>query len=600
MPHYKTQEIAMIKKLLIPLILLLLGYGLIASDDFSSIAAGIAVFIVGMLFMEDGFRLFTGGILSKILQKTTNTVPKAIFSGFFATAIVQSSSLTSVIAISFVTAELMTLSQAIGVIFGANIGTTATAWIVAAFGMKIKISAYAMPMIVFGLLFTFSAERSYKGFGNILLGLGFIFLGISYMKEGFESMKDGIDLARFAVPGIRGIALYVLVGTVATVIIQSSSATMALIITAVATGQISYINSLALAIGANVGTTITAILGSLTSNANGKRLAVAHLIFNLITALVAIVFIHFFRYIVDILSGFVGIGGDDIAMKLSLFHTIFNVVGVLIVSPFVRQLVSFLDNLFVFQGEKRGRPKYLDHEVVKTPGPALAALYKESEHLYDIAGHTILQALRLRQQDVFSTADLRRVVDMIQGEAVDVNDIYEHRIKKLYGTILQYAVEAETNMDSEQLAKVYKLKLACRDVVEAVKDIRELQKNIARYMTGDNNAVKIEYAFLRENVAETLRSIQQIRVNPSDQESRTHIAEVRERNKHLDTVASKRLSDLLREHKITNNMASSLMNDGAFARIISKKLLKCAAILWAGGVDKQAPATVTDADVLPG
>lgn len=570
------------KNVLILPVLLFLGYALIASGDFSAIASGVAIFIVGMLFMEDGFRLFTGGILSKILRKTTDTVAKSIFSGFITTAVVQSSSLTSVIAISFVTAELMSLSQAIGIIFGANIGTTATAWIVAVFGMKIKISAYALPMLVFGVLFTFFKDKRFKGTGNILLGLGFIFLGISFMKDGFETLKSGIDLADFAVSGVAGIAIYVLVGAVATIIIQSSSATMALIITAVATGQIDYMNSISLAIGANLGTTVTAVLGALTSNANGKRLAVAHFIFNAITAVFAIVFIYVLQDIVDILAGLFGIGDEEIALKLSLFHTLFNVIGVIIVTPFIHRLVKFLDTLFVFKGERRGNPIYLDHEVIKTAGPAIVALSKETMHLYDIAKHTIVKALRMKKEDVFSEKDFRRAVKQVSSSDVDVNEIYETRIKRLYSSILQHAVLAEPYMEKAQRKHVYKIKLASREIVEAIKDIRELQKNINRYMSGDNMAIKGEYNFLRENLAAVLRVIERVREQPGSRELLHHITELKAKNRNLDVIAAKRLSVLLRDGKISDRMASSLMNDSSYTRMVSKNLLKCAAILWGG------------------
>lgn len=577
----------MMKKLLVATLFLFLGYGLIASSDFSVIASGIAIFIVGMLFMEDGFRLFTGGGLQQVLRKSTDTVVKSILSGFVATAVVQSSSLTSVIAISFVTAELISLSQAIGIIFGANIGTTATAWIVAAFGMKINIAAYAMPMIVFGVLFTFSKNRTYQGTGNILLGLGFIFLGISFMKDGFETLGGNLDLARFAVPGVAGIAIYVLVGAAATIIIQSSSATMALIITAVATGQVDYLNSLSLAIGANIGTTVTAALGALTSNENGKRLAVAHFIFNAVTALFAIGCIYLLRDLVDFISGYVGIKDNDIALKLSLFHTLFNITGVLLVTPFIPQLVKFLETLFIYKGEKRGRPKYLDNEVIKSPGPALTALSKETMHLYDIVSHVIVKAIRLRKEDVFSGEDLRNIIETVQGSEVNVDEVYEHRIKRLYSTILHYSVLAEADMDKLQRKNVYKIKLASREAVEAVKDIRELQKNITRYMRGDNVAIKGEYNFLREKLAETLRTIEKVRENPGDHQIASEIATAKENNKMLDTIAAKRLSVLLRDGKITDQMASSLMNDSSYARMVAKNLLRCAAILWGGEAEKE-------------
>ncbi|WP_163336563.1 Na/Pi cotransporter family protein [Desulfopila sp. IMCC35008] len=577
----------MVKRFLIFPLLVLLGYGLISNSDFATIAAGVAIFIVGMLFMEDGFRLFTGGTLAQILKKTTGTLPRSIFSGFLSTAIVQSSSLTSVIAISFVTAELINLSQAIGIVFGANIGTTATAWIVAAFGMKIKISAYAMPILVFGVLFTFTKKQTYRGIGNILLGLGFIFLGISFMKDGFETLKNGIDLSQFAVSGLLGIGVYVFLGAIATVIIQSSSATMALIITAVATGQIEYVNSLSLAIGANIGTTVTAVLGSLTSNANGKRLAVAHLIFNIVTALFAILFLPLLQQLVIKISSVVGIGDDDIAMQLSLFHTIFNVSGVLIVTPFMGKLVGYLETLFIFKGDRRGKPIYLDHEVIKTPGPALTALAKETMHLYDIVTNTILKAVGISREEILSEVEWRRIVEKAPRGDVDVDEIYEGRIKKLYSTILQHAVLAESNMNKKQRKQVYKIKLASREIVEAVKDIRELQKNIGKYLQSDNTAIKGEYNFLRANLGEVLRRVEDIRRSPYDYDLLGLVEVAREKNKNLDRVASNRLSRLLRDGEITENMASSLMNDSSYTRMIAKNLLKSAAILWAGEMETE-------------
>lgn len=573
----------MLKRFVIIPVLLFVGYGVFESGDFATIVSGIAIFIVGMIFMEDGFKLFTGGILSKILRKTTDTVPKAIVSGFLATAVVQSSSLVSVIAISFLSAELMALSQAVGIIFGANIGTTATAWIVSAFGMKIKISAFAMPMIVFGVIFSFSANRSVKGVGNILLGLGFIFLGISYMKEGFETLKSGIDLSQYSMAGTWGILIYIIVGGMATIIIQSSSATMALIITAVATGQIEYINSIALAIGANLGTTVTAALGALTSNANGKRLAVAHFIFNVLTAAFAVVFIHVLIRLVDYLSGHIGIGDEDIAMKLSLFHSIFNVAGVLLITPFTGRMVSFLETLFVVKNERRRRPRYLDEEVIKTPGPAIAALYKEAEHLFNIVSKVIVQALRLHRHEVFSEAEMDEVMKTVKGEAIDIDSLYEKKIKFLYSDILKYSILAERNMEKAQRKKVYKIKLACRDMIEAVKDIRELQKNIADYMAKENDHIKDEYNFLRRDIAEVIRTITVLQKNPGELEAITGLQTAREQNKGLDKVSTKRLSILLRENKITEGMASSLLNDSTYTSQIAVDLISAAEILWGAG-----------------
>ena len=263
----------MLRKILLPSILVILGYGFWVSPDFKEIAAGVSIFLFGMLFLEEGFKAFTGGVLEKLLQKTTNKTWKSLLFGVVSTSIMQSSSLVSVITISFISAGLVTLVAGIGIIFGANIGTTTGAWLVAAFGLKVKISAYAMPMLVFGIVLSFQKSKYLKGFGSVLAGLGFLFLGIHYMKEGFEAFKDSFDLAALAVEGYPGLFLFAAIGAAATVVMQSSHATLVLILTALAASQISYENALALAIGANVGTTITAIIGSLSANVQGKRLA---------------------------------------------------------------------------------------------------------------------------------------------------------------------------------------------------------------------------------------------------------------------------------------------------------------------------------------
>ncbi|MFX4283096.1 Na/Pi symporter [Aliarcobacter butzleri] len=160
----------MIKKILFPLLFLILAYFVLSYESAKEIIAGISIFLVGMFFMEDGFKLFSGGFLEKVLEKFTNSMPKAILNGFLITSIVQSSSLTSVILISFLGASLIGLEAAIGVLLGSSLGSSTTAWLISLFGLKIKISHYAMPIIVFGIFFRFSKNQKQKGFGNIIYG----------------------------------------------------------------------------------------------------------------------------------------------------------------------------------------------------------------------------------------------------------------------------------------------------------------------------------------------------------------------------------------------------------------------------------------------
>ena len=571
----------MLKKTLYPLFLLGFAYFIFSSDDAKIIIAGIAIFLIGMVFMEDGFKLFSGGFLEKVVEKSTSNIPKAIGTGFVATTLVQSSSLISIIIISFLSAELITLSSAIGVIFGSNIGSTTTAWIVSSFGLKIKIAHYAMPMLIFGVIFRFSKSRSYQGLGNVLVGLGFIFLGIDYMKEGFETMKSGLDLSQYAMEGYLGILVYVLLGAVATVVIQSSGATVVLIITALATGQITYINSLELVIGANIGTTVTAALGALSSNSNGKRLAVAHFIFNIITGIIAIIFLYQIASVVDNLSDSFGIGAEDYAMKLALFHTIFNIIGVVVVSPFTYMLVRFLEGLFLEKEEEMDKAKYLDKEAIQIPQSALESIKKEVEHLYDNSTEILAHALNLHRHQIWGEGDITEVVKSSNKKIdIDIDRFYEMKIKNLYGEIVYYASLSQDGMEEEMARQVYYYKVACKDIVEAIKDAKLMQKNIDLYIDSDNEAIKKEYNYLREYLAKILNKINNIRHNEDDLESLTKVEFLKDEVKGLDMIENGRIDSLIRNNKISTKMATSLINDSSFAYDISKRLIEVATTLW--------------------
>ncbi|MFT7002780.1 MAG: phosphate:Na+ symporter [Sulfurimonas sp.] len=564
-----------------------MAYLLFYSADVKLIIAGVAIFLIGMVFMEDGFKLFSGRVMQTILKKATSSVPKAIGAGFIATSIIQSSSLLTIIVISFLSAELISLSGAIGIIFGSNIGSTTTAWIVSSFGVKVNIAQFALPMITFGVVFRFKNSELYQGIGTILVGLGFVFLGIAYMKDGFDVVSKGINLASYAMDGYLGVLVYVLLGAMITIVIQSSAATMALVITALAIGQIEYFNALEIAIGANIGTTVTAILGALTSNANGKRLAIAHLIFNIVTAAVAIVFLYQLAHLVTFLSAIIGINPTDYTMQLALFHTLFNVLGVLIVAPFTSNLVKFLESLFV-QVDDVDKAKYLDNVVINTPEAALEAIKKEVEHLYDNAVEVISHALSLHRHKYLGCKDMSEVIKHSDKNInTDINIFYDKHIKEIYGEIIYYATLAQDNMNEEQKNKVYKLKVACRDIVESIKSIREIQKNIKVYIHGGNKVMKNEYNYLRREIAETIDSINKIRKLEDDLDILSSIEMLKKDLDNLDLIESGKIDSLIRTNEIKTKMATSLINDSTFAYEISKNLIQTASILWIKDSDIQ-------------
>jgi len=575
----------MLRKIFLPTILVILAYGFWISPDFKEISAGVAIFLFGMISLEEGFKAFSGGILEKILQKSTDKLYKSIGFGVIATTIMQSSSLVSVLTISFLGAGLIGLAQGIGIVFGANIGTTTGAWLVAGFGLKVKISAYAMPMLVFGVILIFQKAKSLKGIGYILAGLGFLFLGIHYMKDGFEAFKSTIDLASFGGTGLKYLFMFTGIGIFATVVMQSSHATLVLIITALSVGQISYENALALAIGANVGTTITAIIGSMSSNIVGKRLAGAHLIFNVVTGLIAIIFIHQIMFSVDYVSSVVGIANDDHTLKLAVFHTIFNVIGVVVMIPFINKLVVFLESILkegaIKTDQSFDSAKYLNDSVLELPATALAAITRETKHLYDNAFEIITHGLNLKRGNITSSKDLDEVIEEPYSQnAIDIDNFYNHKIKGIYGEIIDFSTKAQSQMPPEYIEVLYKLKLANRDIVEAVKDTEHLQKNLVKYSTSANSYIQEQYNTIRRDLAELLRNINIIANTDEEDVIMLMLSKAKLHTEKYDIIANGTLDNLIRNDLISNEMATSLMNDSTYAYGISKNLIAMAEIIF--------------------
>jgi len=572
----------MFKKILFPTIFLILAYFILANENAKIIVAGIAIFLVGMYFMEEGFKLFSGSTLEKVLENFTNTLPKAIATGAIATSIVQSSSLTSVIMISFLSAGLIGLGEAIGVIFGANLGSTTTTWLVSYFGLKINIAYYAMPMLIFGVALRFSKNSKYQGVGNILLGLGFIFLGISYMMNGFETLKSTINLASYSMEGYLGVLVYIIIGMIATVIIQSSAATMAIVIAALVSSQIVYENALAISIGANIGTTITAIVGALASNENGKRLAVAHFIFNAITALVALIFIYQLAYIVDYLAQVFGVDESNYVIKLAIFHTVFNIIGIILVAPFTQKIVAHLETLFIPKVKAKSKPLYLSDEVIEIPKAALVSIRKEVMNLYFQSLKAISHAMNLHREDVFGQGNLQEVVKKSKNKIeTNIDVIYKENLKQLYGEIIRYSSLAQQNMNEEEIKLVGRLKYASRKIIKSLKDVKELQKNINFYSKSKNEFIKNEYDSIREIIANTLREVEYIRKNQLDDVDRmSRIEALKHQLNSLDLIQNGKIDELIRNKRIDTTMATSLINDASFGLYICKRLIDITMILW--------------------
>ncbi|EQB39359.1 sodium:pantothenate symporter [Sulfurimonas hongkongensis] len=534
-----------------------------------------------MYFMQDGFRLLSGGILEKLLQKFTSNLFYSILTGVISTSLVQSSTITSLIVISFLSVELLTLVQGVGIIFGTNLGSTTTAWIISSLGVDVKISLYAMPLIVFGVVLRFAKSSAYKGLGNVLLGLGFIFLGIAYMKEGFDTLKDSIDIASYSIEGALGILVYIVIGIVVTVVIQSSAATLAIVITALNAGSIIYINALSLTIGANLGTTLTAILASLTSNENGKRVAFAYFVFNLVTAIIVTIFIHYISDFIDIFAPYLGISSDNYGMKLALFHTLFSIIGLLVLSPFVNKIVKLSERLIKKKVSSHSKPKYLLDANLTLPEAAIVSIKKEIINLYENCQRAMLHAINLHTTNLKTKKDLEvQISKEVTKINTDIDEIYQSNLKILYSEIIKYSSFAQENMTSSQQQKVGDLKRSAKLIVEVLKDTRDVQKNLNFYLRSRNNFIKNEYNMLRKELAAILIDINILNSTKDEIERLTQLEMLKSTIQANDLTNTAKTDKLIREGAIKATMATSLMNDSATIYSTQKKLVEMAAILF--------------------
>ena len=305
--------------------------------DFLKLLGSLALFLYGMKIMSEGLQKFAGDRLRKILTAMTTNRVTGVLTGVLITALIQSSSATTVMVVSFVNAGLLTLSQSIGVIMGANIGTTVTAWIISIFGFKVDMAAFALPLLAIALPLIFSGKSNRKSIGEFIFGFSFLFMGLSYLKANAPDLNANPEMLAFVQNytdmGFFSILLFLFIGTILTMIVQASAATMAITLIMCANGWISLELGAALVLGENIGTTITANLAALTANTQAKRAALAHFVFNVFGVIWVLIIFHPFMELVNwVVDTFFQSNNPEVAIsyKLSAFHSIFNICNVCI------------------------------------------------------------------------------------------------------------------------------------------------------------------------------------------------------------------------------------------------------------------------------
>ena len=428
-----------------------------------SLVGSLALFLFGMKTMSEGLEKFAGDRLRSILAAMTKNRVMGVLTGVLITALIQSSSATTVMVVSFVNAGLMTLAQSIGVIMGANIGTTVTAWIISAVGFKVNIAAFAIPLLAIGMPLIFSGKGNRKSIGEFIFGFSFLFMGLSFLQEAATAMNIGDMvagmLAHVPQDSFLTIILFVIVGALVTMIVQASAATMA--ITLMLFGMnipgFGFEQAAALAMGQNIGTTITAFMASLTANTQARRAALAHMFFNVFGV---VVFLIVFYPACNAVSWFVDnvMGGGNDLFKLSAFHTAFNIINTLLLIGFVHQIEMLVCKVLPMKAQDEDyRLRFISGGLLSTAELSIMEAQKEIHHFAERCQRMFGFVPELMQTEdevefnkLFSRiGKYENITDSMEMEiAAYLNKVSEGRLSDASKTQIQKMLRQITELES--------------------------------------------------------------------------------------------------------------------------------------------------------
>lgn len=564
--------------------------------DILQLIGALGLFLFGMKVMSDALLELAGNRMRSVLASMTSNRWKGITTGFLITGVIQSSSATTLMVVSFANASLLSLPQAISVIMGANIGTTLTAWLITLLGFKVSMSAIALPVIGLGFGFVLSKNRQWREIGSFVVGFGLLFVGLDFLREALPDIESAPGLMHFLQDyrqgGFGSVLLFLLLGTLLTVLLQSSSATMALTLVMTAEGWIPYELAAALVLGENVGTTITANLAALVGNFRARQTAVAHLVFNLFG--VVWMLLAFRYFLAGVAWGSQHLGANSpyaeataIPVAISLFHTAFNICNTLLlvwlIGPMAR-LIGWVVPERTPPSLAIEEPKFLNEQALNYPQTAIASLEQESRYLYEHAIFEIVaHALHLHRADILSGQKAGKVVSKSREDLkTDVRALYLSKVKRIYSLIITHATRAQSklHLTEAEHKRIAELKWANRKMVEVIKDANELNRNVSTFLNGDHPVMAGEYDNLRKKMIRVLRLVQAFRTE-ADTELYYGKMQALAQEARLETEQGNREIDrLIRSEALSPEMATSLLNDTDSLNDMVQNLIVVAELLY--------------------
>jgi phosphate:Na+ symporter len=507
-----------------------------------SVLGGLGLFLYGMKIMSEGLQSATGEGLKNILWKATNNRFKGLITGFGITAVIQSSSATTVMLVSFVSAGLINLTQATGIVFGANIGTSVTGWIVAIIGFKFKINALSLPAIAIGFFIRFIDNDKMRSWGDFLLGFGILFLGLGIMSDSVKDLRGSEVITNFMATykasGIWSTLLVVFIGAAITMIIQSSSATMAMTMTLAFSGFIDFYTAAALILGENIGTTITANIAAIGSPIDARRTARVHFLFNFIGVLwILTIFKSYFIPAIDWLipgdpfSTDLTVRSAAIATHMAAFHTGFNLVNAMVFLPFVRQLAMMAT--WLVPDDKKSKTEahlmYITTNIVAIPSINLNQARLEIERMrdfvntmYNLVVEVIKNPDKKLGKRIEEIQNLENQIDLLEREIstflvkVSRDHLSKDQSHELNSMLDKVSYLESIGDECESIMKLirrkydYKLEFSAegtKEIIETAEKVQEFLDLISPYIISNNTDIMLQAEIIENRVDELKREL---------------------------------------------------------------------------------------------
>lgn len=469
--------------------------------DLGAILAGLGFFLLGMQQLESSLHDLAGRRLKRFIRQNTSSPLRGVLVGTTATAMLQSSSLVMLLLLAFVGAGILTLGNAIGVVFGVNLGTTITGWLVALVGFKLDLEAAAFPLIGVSALATLLLRRTepFLAFARLALALGFLLLGLGLMKDGVAAVASGANLAFLA--GVRP-AVFALAGLALTAVIQSSSAAMLIALSALSAGVVDVPQAAGFAVGANLGTTVTVMMGALGGTASKRRVAISHVLFNAVTAVAALILL---RPLLSLIVDYAGIA--DPLFALVAFHSAFNLLGIALFLPVTGPFAAFLQRRFA--GPPHQISRFINQVPPEVPDAAVEALELETGHLFyrvmdynlTLLGARAGRSLAVPYRPPGSGGSIFERADNLHERYAD--------IKELGGEILDFTLKIQEHaLGPAEAARLIRLQSAVRHAVQSAKCLKDIQHNLRDFESSVSDSLTARHEALRQRMIRTYDSIQ--------------------------------------------------------------------------------------------